>query len=251
MLKIFSLLLLTTSLFAVELIPWSTPEGIKRFERSQYKKDFFPLANHFESQANRIYCGPTTAVIVLNALRVKDKKVLADEDQRILNSKERAYLPKKYNPLFKRYTQNNVFLVEGAKAKEIVLGKPQGKDQKKDFGFQLRQYNKLLKAHNLKTQMTIVDEKASADKMRASFLKNLNSTNDYIIVNYSRKALGQKGGGHISPVAAYDKKSDSFLIMDVNPNKAPWAWVKSIDLFNSMKTYDTIENRGFILVEDK
>jgi len=36
-------------------------------------------------------------------------------------------------------------------------------------------------------------------------------------VNYKRSAIGQKGGGHISPLGAYDEISDSFLVLDVNP----------------------------------
>lgn len=80
---------------------------------------------------------------------------------------------------------------------------------------------------------------------------NLKTKDDYILVNYSRKSLGQKGGGHISPVAAYDQKSDSFLIMDVNPNKAPWVWLNSKDLIAAMNTFDTLENRGYLLIKDK
>jgi len=40
---------------------------------------------------------------------------------------------------------------------------------------------------------------------------------DLAIVNYKRSAIGQKGGGHISPLGAYDEISDSFLVLDVNP----------------------------------
>jgi hypothetical protein len=77
---------------------------------------------------------------------------------------------------------------------------------------------------------------------------NLKTENDYVLVNYARKALGQVGAGHISPLGAYDAKSDSFLILDVNPYKAPWVWVKSKDLIAAMRTFDTVENRGYILV---
>jgi hypothetical protein len=34
-----------------------------------------------------------------------------------------------------------------------------------------------------------------------------------VIVNYSRVALGQEGASHISPLAAYDAESDSFLVL--------------------------------------
>lgn len=67
-------------------------------------------------------------------------------------------------------------------------------------------------------------------------------------MNYLRSALGQPGGGHISPLGAYDDKTDSFLVMDVNPNTAPWVWVKASDLIGAMRTFDVKENRGFLLV---
>ena len=47
-----------------------------------------------------------------------------------------------------------------------------------------------------------------------------------------------------------DERSDSFLIMDVNPNRAPWVWVRSDELIAAMRTFDTVENRGYLLVSD-
>jgi hypothetical protein len=36
--------------------------------------------------------------------------------------------------------------------------------------------------------------------------------------------------------------------MDVNPNKDSWVWVKTDDLIAAMNTFDTIENRGYLLI---
>ena len=38
--------------------------------------------------------------------------------------------------------------------------------------------------------------------------------------------------------------------MDVNPNRAPWVWVGSDDLVAAMRTFDTVENRGYLLVSE-
>ncbi len=244
---IYFILLSIVSSFAVELVNWESPDGMERFGRSEYKTDFFKLANNFESQSNKIFCGPTSAVIVLNALREKNQIKIA-EDKSLLSKSEMKNLPKEFNPFFKRYTQKNVFSIGKAKSKEAVLGRPiKGKQ---DFGFQLRQFNDLLKAHKLKTMMYIVSDKVSLKLMQTKINENLKNKNDYVLVNYARKSLGQEGGGHISPIGAYDEKSDSYLVMDVNPNKAPWVWVKAQDLYNAMNTFDTIENRGFILISD-
>ena len=60
----------------------------------------------------------------------------------------------------------------------------------------------------------------------------------------------QQGGGHISPLAAYDAKSDSFLVMDVNSTDQRWVWVKASALLVSMRTPDAQENRGYLLVKE-
>ena len=38
--------------------------------------------------------------------------------------------------------------------------------------------------------------------------------------------------------------------MDVNPNRAPWVWVRSADLIRAMRTFDTVENRGYLLISE-
>ena len=96
----------------------------------------------------------------------------------------------------------------------------------------------------------VVDANADPAIVRRELAENLAKPGDYVLVNYARKSLGQPGGGHISPLGAYDEGSDSFLIMDVNPNRAPWVWVASDDLIAAMRTFDTVENRGYLLVSE-
>ncbi|MGE5490779.1 MAG: phytochelatin synthase family protein [Actinomycetota bacterium] len=67
-------------------------------------------------------------------------------------------------------------------------------------------------------------------------------------MNYHRKAVGQSGGGHISPLAAYDAVTDSVLVLDVNPSLHPWVWMPLATLIQGMRTRDVTENRGYILV---
>ena len=69
-----------------------------------------------------------------------------------------------------------------------------------------------------------------------------------MIVNYRREVVGQKGGGHISPLGAYDAGSDSFLVLDVNPAVAGWVWMPTATLVKGMRTFDTVENRGYVVV---
>ena len=64
-----------------------------------------------------------------------------------------------------------------------------------------------------------------------------------------RRAVGQQGPPHISPIGAYDDQSDSFLVLDVNPASAGWVWMPTATLVKGMRTFDTVENRGYILIE--
>ncbi len=238
-----------------ELVNWSSDEGIARFERAE-KVDFFRLANFFEAQNNKIYCGVASSVIVLNALRVRNgehqaRKPLADT---VLSEADRQYIPKPFTPFFDRYTQDNIF-TDQAKSKLEILGKPykrEGSDKEvKDGGLQLAQLQKLLQSHELVVTKKVAGEQHSIDEFRKDLKTNLASKDDYILVNYTRKVLGQAGGGHISPIGAFDEQSDSILVMDVNSNKADWVWVSVSLLYDAMNTFDTLENRGYLLISEK
>ena len=243
------------------IVDWGSIEGISRLEESNYKTDFFKLANHFESQHNKIFCGPASAAIVLNSLRVRNGNIQIPEDKTLLNQSDLKYLAsKKWSPFFQRYTQNNVFL-NSPKSRAYVLGKalldPQGMvivdkqgKPEKDRGFQVRQLAELFREHGLRVNVAIVNQELNNATIKNEIIQNLRTTDDYVIVNYKRGILNQPGGGHISPLGAYHKASDSFLVMDVTPNKADWVWVKAELLIQAMRTFDTIENRGYLLIKE-
>ena len=237
------LLILPCAVFSAPLVSWESSESQKRFMNAQWKQDFFLLSNRFEPQTNKIFCGPTTAAIILNTLVLKEKRPYADAR---LSPEKTKFLPKDLEPYFYRYNQTNVFTPK-AKSINRVLGKP-NKEGKKDFGLQLRQFQALLEPHGVKANATVVSDKVKIDQVRQAIISGLKNPHTRVAVNYKRKALGQEGGGHISPLGAYDSKTDSVLIMDVNPEKYPWVWATIEDLYKSMKTHDTKENRGFVLV---
>jgi hypothetical protein len=237
----------------VTLVSFTEPESITRLERSKFKVDFFRLANHFEGQTNKAFCGPTSSAIVLNALRAGNNQIAKPQDRTLLMEADWKLIPPDRDPLFHRYTQNNFLTSEAAqkvKTREQVFGKPASPGQKPDPGIQLRQLQGLLQAHGLDVQLRIVDDKLPEATIAAELKQNLKTPGDYVIINYHRAPLGQQGGGHISPLGAYDEASDSFLIMDVNPNDKTWVWVKTADLIRAMRTLDVAENRGYVLVKE-
>jgi len=74
-------------------------------------------------------------------------------------------------------------------------------------------------------------------------------TLNFLCINIDRSLYGKKGG-HFSPLAAYDQKTDRFLMMDVARYRYPPVWIKTNDLFKAMDTLDTSSHktRGFAVV---
>jgi hypothetical protein len=71
---------------------------------------------------------------------------------------------------------------------------------------------------------------------------------DRLVVNYQRSAIAQQGSGHISPIAAYDSRSDRVLILDVARYRYPAVWVESEALWRAMGTVDKAsgQSRGLL-----
>jgi hypothetical protein len=234
------------------LVPFASIESMARLARSAHKVDFFTLANNFESEQNAFMCGPATAVIVLNAVRTGNDRMARPRDPSLFPAEFSASVPKGLDPLFDRYTQGSFFddRFTSVKPKAVFFGARAG-DGSRDPGMQLRQLHRVLLNHGLDSRLRVVGDDADTDALKAEIVANLATANDYVIVNYKRTALGQEGGGHISPLGAYDERSDSFLVLDVNPNRGKtWVWVPAPALFAAMRTKDTVENRGFLLVRE-
>ena len=232
------------------LVAFASDEGIARLARAVAKVDFPDLANQFEAQANSAFCGPATAAMVLNAVRGRSRELPRDRGR--LRTEDLRYFPSGFDPSVPRFTQDTV-IGKGQKTRAQVLGEPitlNGKEMK-DFGYQLRQFEQLLKAHDLATRLSVVDDTKSEETIRAELVENLKRRGDYVVVNYRREAVGQRGGGHISPLGAYDADSDSFLVLDVNPASAGWVWIPTATLIRGMRTFDKLENRGYILIESR
>ena len=232
---------------APALVAFASDDGLARLARSQAKVDFPMLANQFEPQSNLAFCGPTSVAIVLNALRQRAADLPRDRSR--LRPDDLRSLPPGFDLTLPRYTQDNVF-DKSPKTRAQVLGEPVLRDGKpvSDGGFQLRQLDAMLRANGVATRMTIVDDALHEAAIRSELLGNLQRGGDYLLVNYKRSEVGQKGGGHISPLGAYDAESDSVLVLDVNPSSAGWVWMPLATLIRGMRSFDTLENRGYIAV---
>jgi hypothetical protein len=229
------------------LVPFASDEGLRRLASADAKRGFAALANQYEAQLNVAFCGPTTAAIVLNAARTRSPEMPRDRGR--LREGDLKNLPPGADPIVPRYTQDSV-ITKGAKTRAQVLGEPMRVDSqtRRDFGYQLRQFDEMLRANGLVTRAVVVDDRMPEATIRGELVAALNRPDTYAVVNYRREAVGQAGGGHISPLGAYDAASDTFLVMDVNPAAASWVWMPTATLVRGMRTFDAVENRGYVVV---
>lgn len=197
-------------------------EGFRRLDQSA-RRSFVTLGMYFLSQETQTFCGVASSTMVLNALVPKE---------------ERPRVPE-WDPY--RFFAQSVFFtpeVEKIAPRKDVLNK----------GMTLQQLGDALATFPVRVEVCHASDK-SAEAFRLD-AKEVLSSSHCLIVNYLRTGVGQVGGGHFSPLAAYHEKSDSFLILDVARYKYPPSWVKTTDLWNAMNTDDSDsgKKRGYLLV---
>lgn len=208
---------------APELVELPSPQGQQRLKESNHNGDFFRLACYFTPQKNMAYCGVASSIMVLNALPVP--KPQGD--------------PYGTYPF---YTQENFFSLAATAVKSP--------DRVAQEGMSLAELTDLLNTHpGVKAEKQYAAN-TSLEAFRKLTVDQLNSGTSYVLVNYLRKALGQRSGGHISPLGAYHAPSDSFLILDVSQYKYPPVWAPAQDLWRAMAQKDDEKSlsRGFVLV---
>jgi len=200
----------------------NTPAGMERLKRSRFKEDYWTLTVNFATQRKQTLCSVATAVTILNSLPLKRPLDLV------------------YKP-FPYFTQANYFNdgVAAIRSYQHTL----------TDGMTLEMAGRAMAIHGAMTKPVHASD-TSVDEMRIMIRDNLARTGDFVAINYQRKLIGQPKGAHFSPVAAYDEKSDTFLIMDVARYKFPPVWVRAEDLYKAMNTHDseTPKTRGFILI---
>lgn len=205
------------------LISLASEAGGQLLIESSARQAYWPLSIQFVTQKNQAYCGVASMVMVLNALGV-DAPATPDIEP------------------FKTFTQDNALNPDTERilpAAELL-----------ENGMTLDQFGQLLGVHGAKVQVYHADE-SSVDRFRTVAAEALGARDRYVVVNYLRRTLGQERGGHISPLAAYDAKTDRFLVLDVSRYKYPPVWVKTTELYAAMDTADSDNqnrHRGFVLV---
>lgn len=205
-----------------KVVYFDQPESAQLFQDANAKTPFWVLSRYFVSEKIDTFCGVASTVMVLNALDV----------------------PSPISPFiypYRKFDQDNIFnpAILDIKAADRIGAN----------GLTLEQLSAVLRTFGL-TVETYHADAVSPEQFRDIALRALQSKDHYIMVNFLRTGLEQVGGGHISPLAAYNEQSDRFLMLDVARYKYPPAWIKATDLWQAMNTEDADARakRGFVIV---
>eukprot|EP00536_Pseudo-nitzschia_multiseries_P000883 jgi/Psemu1/179689/e_gw1.11.279.1 len=197
-------------------------------------KSFYNLIEQHHTQTEPAFCGVSTLVMVLNALAV-------DPGQQ-------------WKGPWRWYSEN-------------MLNCCVDLEEIKKDGITLRDFQCLAYCQGLSVETQYCDETSSLENFRRAVeracLEEMllgnesevsgedgNKLLECLVVSYSRQALGQTGDGHFSPLAAYDKESDSVLILDTARFKYGAHWVKLPLIYEAMKPIDEASGRprGYTLL---
>jgi hypothetical protein len=205
------------------LVALAQPEGQSRLMSSTDKQSYWPLSQYFETQRNEAYCSVASSVMALNALGV----------QRPESSQY---------PDFPYFSQEDFFRsVDPQVASAARVSRE---------GMTLDQLSAVLAEY----PAVAVKKFHSSDLTLAQFrdlVRDTTAQSDrFALLNFRRVEIGEEGGGHWSPLAAYDAASDSALLLDVARYKYPAVWVPVARLYAASQAVDNVSgvSRGLVIV---
>lgn len=201
------------------LIAFSSTEGRKLFREALeqgYMEGYFALAEQFVSQSEPAYCGPATLSMVLNALNI--------DPNRLWKGPWRWFA-------------------------EDMLDCCTPLDVVKKRGITFNEFSCLAKCNGASV-LSVRGDDCSLDAFRAAIMKATSQESLHLVASYSRKALGQTGQGHYSPVGGYHPGKDLALVLDVARFKYAPHWVPVETLWKSMRELDvdTQKPRGYYMM---
>ena len=215
---------------ADELIYLDSSKGTQFLSEAHGSAGFGSLVRFRESQRLQTYCSVSSSITVLNSLGIVSKIPTPD------------IYP--YNS----FNQYSFFTNEVMKIKkpiEVQMGNTEG------VGVPLDQLGQMLNTFDNVVATVYHGDKIDINEARRLIAEAESNPNKRVIINYFRKAIGQNGTGHFSPLGAYDEVSDRVLILDTAAYKYPPVWASFADFYNAINTVDedAKATRGFIIIE--
>ena len=206
------------------LIALDSAEGTQLLREAGAIADYVPLSIHFVTQDTPTFCGPASMSMVLNALGIERPGTRISGEHGL-------------------FDQENVF------TRETHHITPRAEIAR--HGTPLSTLGRFFEAHGVDVS-TVYASAVTPDAFREEAQRILQTPGEYLVVNYNRSKVGQRTGGHISPVAAYNAAADRFLVLDVSRYKYPPFWVRAEELYGAMnvKTGAGITH-GYVTVRNK
>ncbi|MEW6341964.1 MAG: phytochelatin synthase family protein [Pseudomonadota bacterium] len=204
------------------LVALMQPEGQKRLFSSGDNQSYWPLSQYFETQRNEAYCSVASSVMALNALGIK-------------RPESSQY------PDFPYFSQQDFFRSVDPQVADAARVSREG--------MTLDQLGAVLSGFPV-----AVMKYHSGDLTLAQFRDLIRETTEhddrFALLNFRRVEIGETGGGHWSPLAAYDAASDSALVLDVARYKYPAVWVPVTQLYAGSQAVDSVSglSRGLVIV---
>lgn len=186
---------------------------------------YFRLAQQFHTQADPAFCGLGTLVCALNALGVDPSRQWKGPWRWF--SEELLDCCKPLDEIRRSgVSLDEVACLARCAGAEVTLHRAAARTPEEDG-----------------------EDGAEVARFRADVIES--ATHDgapVLIVNYSRRTLGQTGDGHFSPIGGYHAASDQVLVLDTARFKYPPHWVPVPLLFAAMQAEDsaTGEPRGWL-----
>jgi len=205
-----------------EVVYFDTERSAALFEGADVKPHFWTICRYFVSEQFMTYCGVATGVTLLNSLGVAAPEV-----------------PQVYP--YRMFTQDNFFT-------DDVLPIRRPRDVERE-GNTLDQLAEMLGVFDVDVEVYHADA-LDLEAFRTLAVDVLRSADRRVAIDFDRQALGQKGSGHFSPLAAYHSKEDRLLVMDVARYKLPPCWATARHVWAAVDTVDSVsqKRRGLLVL---
>lgn len=204
------------------LVALAQPAGQQRLTASAASQSYWPLSQYFETQRNEAYCSVASSVMALNALGIR-------------RPESSLY------PDFPFFSQEDFFhgidpqVANAAQVSREGMTLDQLSAALSTFPVEVRKYH----AADL-----------SLEQFRDLVRTTTRHNDRFVLLNFRRVEIGETGGGHWSPLAAYDAASDSALLLDVARYKYPAVWVPVTQLYAAALAVDSVSglSRGIVII---
>jgi glutathione gamma-glutamylcysteinyltransferase len=203
-----------------DLIAFASSEGRAIFREALAQggmEGYFPLAEQFHTQSDPAFCGLGTLVLVLNALAIDPERV--------------------WKGPWRWYSEE---LLDCCLPPERVARE----------GITMSQFACLARCNGASVT-TYRADRTTLEEFRSWIDASSRAPDEpHLVASYSRRALGQTGTGHYSPIAGYHAGRDLALVLDVARFKYPPHWVPVPALWGALGPPDPVTGapRGYMLV---